>query len=290
MKTDGRRSYDDWFKALVYLETCSTISQPGYKLPERVSIEEFTSADQEKIRTCQRDIFNKLVKDKLSQVQDDFTERFHRADELIKETILRDSLNRIADILWGTNQKGWWYMSNKWNLAFENDDELLKIRNYFKTIIKTGKDDPIEIVHSPNFEFGNKDHIQTPVYVRALWKMYVFLNEIKEKDNKDSKTKTRSITTRQWALYLFYLLESKETDGPENKNQTRQQYLYDKGKEFGCGPKNFKNVFYDISLKSRRVVPTQKPNIKIVIDLLSDYPKAKKIAEQELIAAELNPN
>jgi hypothetical protein len=58
--------------------------------------------------------------------------------------------------------------------------------------------------------------------------------------------------------------------------------MVNQGSKYGVGGESFATKYYKIYKKRDRTIDSYFNNIENVIDMLTDYPDAKKIAEDEL--------
>ncbi len=102
-----------------------------------------------------------------------------------------------------------------------------------------------------------------------------------------SFNKKVNLTTIDYALFHYYKQEAKcepSFNSPFISAVKRQ------GENYKVGGVAFKNAYYDISKKERRIRKANIPHIQKTIEMLSECPAGKVIAELELIEAELLPS
>lgn len=89
------------------------------------------------------------------------------------------------------------------------------------------------------------------------------------------------------ALYYHYLQETKCIHYFENHEDKKMAAIRDVAKEWGVSEKNFQRYYNRIHLyDSNRIAVDQIKNIQEVIPMLAEYPKAQKLANEELKKAE----
>jgi hypothetical protein len=112
-------------------------------------------------------------------------------------------------------------------------------------------------------------------YVEALKKLDLptFSNQYQE----HSRTK---IPSKTLALYVFYR-ESKN-EYPELEGMNRKQISEKLADEFGLSANHFRQDLAMMKQKEKRLVRENILRFSAVIELLDNYPNAKKYAEDEL--------
>lgn len=104
--------------------------------------------------------------------------------------------------------------------------------------------------------------------------------------------KPNTYITLQYALFHYYKQAGKhEMAFTEDSTTTIREAMKMQGIKYGVGGDAFANSFYSICLgkENNRIRKANTENIKKAIELLSDYPAGKIIAEEELKKAEILP-
>lgn len=104
---------------------------------------------------------------------------------------------------------------------------------------------------------------------------------VSDAENEDCKNERFS--TKDYVLFHYYIQAAKiEPPFEKTKNSTKRSKMKAQGIKYGVGGDAFTNEYYVILKKNNRISDSNIERLNKVIEMLSKFPEAKKIAENEL--------
>ncbi len=228
--------------------------------------------------------------------------KFTKKDSLSKELYLEDIMSNIKYICETGNKNFDLHVNNKIPLVISSDTynfenhigkflitfDIPKIPAFLSYQKKnySGKVDFVDFVEFRVYEIvKNFSPINNSIRLEKIIQ-WVMNERSKVKEQLDSDDKVfleKKIKTVEHALYHFYLQEAKiEAPFLKSKQSTKREMMVDQGSKYGVGGESFANWYYHICTKTNRLCDSYFTSIDKVIDMLKDWPDAKKIAEDEL--------
>jgi hypothetical protein len=228
--------------------------------------------------------------------------KFTKKDSLSKELYLEDIMSSIKYICETGNKNSEFYVNNKIPLVISSDIynfenhigkflitfDIPKIPAFLSYQKKnyTGQVDFVDFVEFRVYEIvKNFSPINNSVRLEKIiqWVMNERSKVKEQADSDDKVISEKKIKTIEYALYHFYLQEAKIEDPfVRTKKLTKRKMMVNQGVKYGVGGESFANLYYDIYTKADRLCDSYLVKIENVIDMLTDYPDAKKIAEDEI--------
>jgi hypothetical protein len=114
---------------------------------------------------------------------------------------------------------------------------------------------------------------------------YIYPEKVKANKRQQGKN---TISQAIYALYFYYLQQTGYIPHFDNHKEGKLKAIEEVAKKIDKSAKKFQLEFNKIDYsKKNRIDSSQVNNMKRVIKMLNDYPKAKALAEDELRLAEL---
>ncbi|HVB02976.1 MAG TPA: hypothetical protein VNE41_04570 [Chitinophagaceae bacterium] len=181
-------TYNEWFNGDFGL-SYSTIYFQGGKKPIICKWEDIVSEDILKIKTKQREIFNRKCKMLLKKWKNIFSTNYKRSE--FKDKYLENEIYDFQLILLGGNETIQRYVSFE-SLNLKNHttitflpEVLFKIREYINNVIIQGKVKTYDFIQSPKFPFQRENEIGPEIYANALWNYLKYLRKLFESKKKN---------------------------------------------------------------------------------------------------------
>jgi hypothetical protein len=181
MNETKKYSYKDWWNGDVIHQDATLYYINGAELT-LVNWSDFNESDVERIKAKQLELFKLAVDAKFKELQAQFTDRYNNSE--MKKLYLLDEIKECMNILTVKIPDNKYVHFNIWGGIHENQ-YITDVQYYFKRNVKSGIDDGLGFVHSPNCKFQNFSKPDPRVYGRFVWEYYKWLVSFQLKLGKD---------------------------------------------------------------------------------------------------------
>ena len=276
---NGNLRWEQWY--FRYGEVYAHDDKSGIKMLLCLPEEEYN-----KIKTKQQEVAEDHIKVNLDWYISNFEQRFKRSRE--KEEFINKQIKFISKILEDKSYTGYRVKYDKGQRSSFRIGIHVKgvvarntkrLAQHYQQIIVNGDINEAQAI-SP--EHVNDYSFYIPEI--AVIYLYRFRKYLYDKVNKaKAKTDKNSLTVRQWAMFYRYLQLNGYMEMFENEEGGKQRAikrLCDSNPNLNSW-KNFEFHYNAITKTDTRLTNQYLININIVIQQLSDYPKALEFAEKE---------
>jgi hypothetical protein len=240
MKKNKLYTFEHWWKGEVALIYSARVWSKG-DIIVVLEWSDFNEIDVQKIKDKQKVIFEELVQDRLSKSQDSFLMQFESSQ--LKYMLLENEKQQCIDIMFARVPKANLITLSHWDFSFELG-ELIEIQQYVKRTIVKGINDGYDFIHSPFFQYQNKNNTLAQVFAKYIWLYHQWLEdgftyensieeEKKQVDNPvEVKNKHPQIFKNGYAYQMF--LELRDLTVYHKKNELADYaYIFHQMKRYG---------------------------------------------------------
>jgi len=220
LSMEEKYTFEDWDSGKINIDTESLYYDKTQK-PIVVSFSSFSEKDQTKIRQTKEQIFKEKVNEVLKVFISDFTQRFINSE--YKSYLLKLEIKQVYSVLNGDFPDTEYVKTSHWEAVFDRDD-LIKIQDYAKTYIISGKENKCDFIHSLQSQYAvSKPSKEIPeVYAQTCSDYYKFLMEFRTKflhRKEESKDKVVDVVVKENEEHkVNEKNEVKEEKEPKNTN------------------------------------------------------------------------
>jgi len=199
LSMEEKYTVDDWDSGKINMDTESLFYNNKTQTPISVSFSYFSEEDQTKIRQTKEQIFRVKVNEVLDVFISDFIQRFENSE--YKSYLLKLEIKQVYSVLNGDFPDTEYVKTSHWEAVFDRDD-LIKIQDYAKTYIISGKENKCDFIHSLQSQYAvSKPSKEIPeVYAQTCSDYYKFLMEFRTKflhRKEESKDKVVDVVVKE---------------------------------------------------------------------------------------------
>ncbi len=245
-------TYDNWWNGDVTLVHATRYCNKGDE-PLLVDWADFSESDADKIKDMQWEIFADAVNTRLKAVCSQFIKRYEFSE--MKLEYFTDERQDCWNVMFAPIPNVKIVIFKHLGICLENQD-LSDIQFYVNRTIKSGIDDGLGFIHSPNCKYQDKSISDSRIYARFVWEYFKWLESLivkKEKtDNALQKAETEIASLKKEPITEpIVKLKEKDLENSDkidfnmwNENaKSLFEYLiehYNKPK----GKQKYKNIFH----------------------------------------------